>query len=71
MSADTEQLFLDEISRCNAEYWVDNDPKHDEAKRRMIEKYGSREKAIEETFLLLWRGFQLAVKMLGEDSKTV
>ena len=62
MKAEIEEMFLAEISKLNTEYWADN--KHIEAKEKLIKKFGSREKAIEETFYLIWSGFQIAVKEL-------
>jgi len=67
MNVENEQKFLSEISEINAEYWANNNPRHEVVKNRLIKKFGSREKAIEESFLLLWRGFVKAVNSLPKS----
>jgi hypothetical protein len=62
MNAETEQKYLDEISEINADYWANNDPNHEFVKNRLINKFGSREKAIEATFIFIWNGFVKALE---------
>lgn len=69
MTIETEQIFLAEISDLNAEWWSKTQsPETEKIKEKLVLKYGSKTVAIEETFFLLWRGFQLSVSMLSQKS---
>lgn len=67
MNPNVEQEFLSEFTKLNASYWANSDEKHNQVKERLIEKFGSKEKAMEETFLLFWRGFLLATRKLKKN----
>lgn len=64
MNANVEQEFLSEITEVNASFWADRNEEHNSVKERLIRKFGTREKAMEETFFLLWRGFLLSIQKL-------
>jgi hypothetical protein len=61
ISIEAEQLLLAEVTKLNADYWAGE---LTDKQQQMILKFGSKEKAIEETFTILWLGVVKAIQRL-------
>lgn len=56
MDAETEKRCMAGVRDINFGYW-ENDEEHKETKRRLIEQCGSKQKAVEHSFEILWGCF--------------
>jgi hypothetical protein len=66
MSVEVEQALLSEIVELNGEFWADET--RTESHLTLIQKFGSKGQAVEQTFTLLWNGLMIACQSLPENS---